>query len=120
MSVKRVASSALFIPESDVSDGENGFIYVIGGRTDDKVRTKLCEKYNIEKKKWEPISKMNVGKARASCCYDKMSHSIYCFFGVGSSLQMLNEVEKYDIVKNNWTSIKLANNLIGIFLIIYC
>lgn len=51
MSVKRVACSALFVPESDVSDGDNGFIYVIGGRTDDKVRTKLCEKYNIEKKK---------------------------------------------------------------------
>lgn len=37
----------------------------MGGRTDHSVKTKLCEVYNIENKKWQLISKMNFGKARA-------------------------------------------------------
>jgi hypothetical protein len=56
MQVKRVGCSACWF---------QGCIYVMGGCTDQNVKTKLCERYNIESKKWESIASMGIGKARA-------------------------------------------------------
>jgi hypothetical protein len=56
---------------------------------------------------------MNIGKARAACCYDSISHSIYSFFGSGSDTQMIRDVEKFSIAENTWAPIMLPNILIG-------
>lgn len=49
MNVKRVASSAVYVPACNYLPGKRGYIYVMGGRTDHKVKTKLCERFDIEK-----------------------------------------------------------------------
>ena len=48
MKVKRVGASVIFVPHNSLLPSKNGYLYVLGGRTDHKVKTKLCERYNIE------------------------------------------------------------------------
>jgi hypothetical protein len=45
MNVKRVAASACYVPSHD----DKGYIYVFGGRSNNNIRTRLCERYNITK-----------------------------------------------------------------------
>ena len=61
-----------------------GYIYVFGGRTDHNVRTKLCERYDIVKNKWENISKMTIARSAPACCYDESNSTVYTFFGTDS------------------------------------
>lgn len=60
MIVKRVGCSAIIIDEKI-----NKYLYVIGGKTADKIKTKLCERFNFTTKIWEYIPKMNF--ARSKC-----------------------------------------------------
>ena len=72
MLVKRVGASSCYVPPLHVpGTSRRGYIYVFGGRTDNMVKTKLCERFDIEQNKWESIAKMNHGKARPACCYDQ-------------------------------------------------
>ncbi len=50
MLVKRVGHSCCYVPPiktGGVGKSTLGYIYVIGGKTNNNVRTKLCERYNI-------------------------------------------------------------------------
>ncbi len=55
MNVKKIGHSLCYM------DGE---IYAIGGKTNDKVCTKLCEKYNIQTNTWTNISSLHYGRSR--------------------------------------------------------
>lgn len=49
MLVKRVGHSIVYVPPTAFwSEAPKGYVYVIGGRTSNNFRTKLCERYNIE------------------------------------------------------------------------
>lgn len=113
MRVKRVGASVCYVPPSNQSS-RRGYIYVFGGRTDDAVKTKLCERFDIENNKWEMIAKMNNGKARSACCYDQNNNNIYIFFGTDSNNQNNCTVEKYNVNTNTWTLIEISNFLPGI------
>lgn len=50
MLVKRVGHGLCYVPHINTGvkeASELGYIYAIGGRTDNNVRTKLCERYNL-------------------------------------------------------------------------
>lgn len=48
MTTKRVGHTLLYVPPSNaVPEGQQGYIYCIGGRTHNNFRSKLCERYNI-------------------------------------------------------------------------
>ena len=105
MKVKRVAGSACYIPPCDKLNSPKGYILIFGGCTDNMVKTKLAERYNISTNTWEYIEKMNFGRARPSCSYHKESRSVYLFFGTDSNKQNISVVEKYDILENTWNYI---------------
>ena len=68
MLVKRVGHSACYVPPLKTGTSEFsalGYIYVIGGRTDNQVRTKLCERYNIQSGLWESIENINQACSRS-------------------------------------------------------
>jgi hypothetical protein len=77
MNVKRVGHSLVF------SEHKSGVIYAIGGLTDDKVKTKLCEKYKMSSNTWENIAMMHYARSRsASLMFN--NKFIYTFFGTDS------------------------------------
>jgi len=47
MLIKRIGHGVCYL---------NGYIYVVGGKTDDKVCTRLCERYHIAEDRWEIIA----------------------------------------------------------------
>jgi hypothetical protein len=98
MTVKRVGASACYVPSSQ--PGSIGYIYVFGGRTDNNVKTKLCERYDIDRNKWEPLPKMINGKSKPACCHDAFNHCIHLFFGSDSNHATLSVVERYDLISN--------------------
>lgn len=100
MKVKRVAHSLVY------SNKNGGEIYCIGGLTNDNVRTRLCEKYNIMKNLWIEIASMYYGKSRSACLNidDKF---IYSFYGTTSGRETLTIIEKYDIDNNKWIEITI-------------
>lgn len=49
MLVKRVGHSLVYVPPTAFwSEAPKGYVYIIGGRTSNNFRTKLCERYNIQ------------------------------------------------------------------------
>jgi len=91
MLVKRVGHAICYLDH---------FIYVIGGKTNQMVCSKLCERYDINQDRWEPISNLNYGRSRAGITTFKHTHntkSIYVFYG-NDSIQITNHtIEKYSL-----------------------
>ena len=109
MIVKKVAHSLCFI-NSGASGG--GFIFSIGGRTNDGVRTKICEKYDILANKWHKIALMNSARSRAAVCpFD--DNQIYAFYGTGSDMLNVTSCERYDLKLDRWTRIEVYNDFTG-------
>ena len=102
MMVRRIGASACCV---------KGQVYVLGGCTDQNVKTRLCERYDIEKKKWELIAKMQLGKARIGCCV--FDDTIYAFFGSDSYGNLSNTIERYSIKENVWINVNPINYLPG-------
>lgn len=77
------------------------YIYAIGGRVNEKTRTKLCERYNTLTKNWEKIASMNY--ARSRCCACNVNNKfIYAFYGTNSYGKSVSSIERFDIIKNEW------------------
>ena len=108
MIVKKAGHSLCFVNLG----AQGGHIYSIGGRTNDGVRTKICEKYNILENKWEKIALMNSARSRAAVTPfdDKF---IYAFYGTGSDMLNVQTCEKYDISMNFWKKIEIYNDFTG-------
>ena len=75
MLVKRVGHAVCYLDD---------YVYAVGGKTNDMVCSKLCERYSINDNKWEPISNLNYGRSMAGITTFKDSNAkdhIYTFFG---------------------------------------
>ncbi|KAM3140286.1 hypothetical protein pb186bvf_007642 [Paramecium bursaria] len=109
MLVKRVGASALIVQQK--------FIYVIGGRTDNLIKTKLCERYNLNTQKWEYIPKLIQARSKAQTCL--FDNYIYTFFGVDSQQQQeklfknINHVERFNLATEHWEYVQIENYLPG-------
>jgi hypothetical protein len=77
----------------------SGYIYAIGGKTNENVNTKLCERYDIENDKWENIASLNHARSRPGVCAFG-DNNLYAFFGTASSGLVLPDIEVYDIAQN--------------------
>lgn len=108
MIVKKVGHSLCFVNVQ----GAGGYIYSIGGRTNDGVRTKICEKYSILDNKWEKIALMNSARSRPAVApYN--DNAIYAFYGTGSDMLNVTTCERYDINLNVWKNIEISNDFSG-------
>ncbi|CAK76374.1 unnamed protein product (macronuclear) [Paramecium tetraurelia] len=107
MNVKRVGCSSIIIREGDCQ-----YLYVIGGKSCNKVKTKLCERFNFTTQKWEFITKMN--HARSNSAIAKHEDYIYVFFGIDSENQNTNVIERYNYANTKtWEIISIQNSLPG-------
>ena len=71
-------------------------MYAIGGRVNDKTRTKLCERYNTATRNWEKIPNLNF--ARSRCCTCVVNNKfIYAFYGTNSFGKSVPSIEKFDM-----------------------
>ena len=87
MNVKRVGHSIIYVPAMQASQSltvENGYLYAIGGRTNDSTRTKTCERYNIALNKWEKIANLNHARSKCALAFSIAEQAIYAFFGTDS------------------------------------
>ena len=81
-----------------------GYIYAIGSYTNNKT----CERYNVQKNKWAPISSLNIGRAGAGLCtFD--NEYIYAFGGRNGKRTILNAIECYSIKNDLWRKIEYAS-----------
>ena len=82
----------------------NGFIYVIGGLTDDWVWD-FVEKYNLTTNQWSFACKLNAGRWRHSAC-------VFCgkIFVVGGEKSGYAErkIESYDASVDQWTIVDVT------------
>ena len=108
MVVKKVGHSLCYVNPG----GTGGSIYSIGGRTNDSVRTKICEKYSVLENKWEKIALMNSARSRAAVCpFNDVF--IYAFYGTGSDMVNVLTCERYEIKLNVWKKIEIYNDFSG-------
>jgi len=82
----------------------NGFIYVVGGLTNNSVFTNACEKYDIVNDRWLPIA--YVKNDVLAPCIAAFNNKYIFKFG-GSSLENKYDtfIEKYDPDIDTWNSI---------------
>lgn len=107
MQVKRAGHTLVYVPNSS-----HFYIYAIGGRTNDKTRTKLCERFDSSVKTWEKVSNLNYARSRcAATLYN--NNSIYVFYGTNSFGKSVSTIEKLDLNKNEWSIIDVCNHLPG-------
>ena len=78
------------------------FIYVLGGIDEKEEVLNKCEKFDLEKEVWIPISNMQ----RKSCFFNVISFEKSIIFKFYSS-NNYNYTEKYDILKNSWVDVPL-------------
>ncbi|KRX10195.1 hypothetical protein PPERSA_12153 [Pseudocohnilembus persalinus] len=98
--------------QNELNRSKSGFIYVIGGRTNNNTKTKLCEKFNIEKKQWVKIRPLQSARSRASTCLVDQRY-IYTFYGTNSFQKPNTSIERYDIMTDQWRFIRVQNHLPG-------
>lgn len=76
------------------------FIYIIGGYS----KTNLCsqvERFNISSKKCELLpEQLKQPSAYSSVC--SFPYAIFKFGGLGANEKLLQTIEKFDLVKENW------------------
>jgi hypothetical protein len=78
-----------------------GYIYAVGGLTNNSAFTSTCEKYDIAMNRWLPIADLNFD-VLAPCIAAFNNKYIYKFGGNSIENRLENHVEKYDPVKNKW------------------
>lgn len=108
MLVKKAGHSLCYISDAE----RGGLIFSIGGRTNDSVRTKICERYSVLENKWEKIALLNAARSRAAVTpFD--NRLIYAFYGTGSDMTNVLTCERYDIALNVWQRISIYNDFTG-------
>lgn len=80
----------------------NGYIYAIGGITNNQIYTAKCERYSIVADTWSPIAPLNYATAACSTCSFNGKY-IFKFGGQDPSGSLIIFIEKFDISKNKWT-----------------
>lgn len=102
MIVKRIGHSMCYIEK------DGGTIFVIGGRVNDDIRTKICEKYIIKENKWVKLALLNEARARSALATIQSKY-IFAFFGTSSQMTTITTIEKYDIDQDHWFKIEPLN-----------
>lgn len=83
------------------------YIYSIGGKNRNLIRTNDCQRFNIIEKKWYKIAEMNNIRCSPSVCTFN-SQEIYVFFGINQLEKPINDIiEKYDCLSDQWIQIPL-------------
>lgn len=57
MAIKRIGHAVCYL---------DGYIYVVGGKTNDKVCTRLCERYHVATDTWQTIAQLHYGRSRCA------------------------------------------------------
>ena len=83
----------------------NGYIYVLGGFSDEKEFTDKCERYNIRTNIWELISSMKF-KSNNPCACSFRRKYIYKFGGKVDDNQLCNVIERYSPLIDKWNLIE--------------
>ena len=83
----------------------NGYIYTLGGFSDEREFTDKCERYNIRKNIWEIIASMKV-KSNNPCACSFRGKYIYKFGGKVDDNQLSNSIERYSPLIDKWNLIE--------------
>ena len=105
--MKRIAHSAVFVSSPSPK------IYVIGGKTDNKVKTKLCEAYNLLTNQWEKLPNLNQSRSRAAVAYHEETNAVYAMLGSDGHQLNINTIEKLEMGAQAWQKIELLNYHVG-------
>ena len=84
----------------------NGYLYVIGGYSEEKDFTERCERYNIKQNMWEHIASLHVKANNPACCTFRNKY-IYKFGGKLNDLELCNTIERYDPLSDLWSLIEI-------------
>lgn len=88
----------------------DGYIYVISGRDSTSDIVDRCERYDYTNDKWESIAPVKRKRYAASSAGVAGMGKIYLFGGrTESNNNMLEEIEEYNVEKNEWNLIKLKD-----------
>ena len=83
------------------------YLYSLGGKGDGK-RLNVCERYSVLDNKWELAASMKLARAAATACtFD--NRLVYCFGGFNAENIIEQSIERYDVVKDQWSTIALKN-----------
>jgi len=100
MQVKRFAHSCIFL---------NGYAYSIGGFShkdapnETPVTLGSVERFSIHENKWYYVASMNEARAFSGAC--QMDNQYIYIFGGLHDYQVLNNIEKYDVITDTWVSL---------------
>jgi len=89
----------------------DGFIYVIGGISDEeekKTVTRKCEKYDVFQDKWTPIAELSIPICN-HCATPFNGKYIYCFGGRNQQGKLNNTILRYTIETDSWNCLKLRS-----------
>jgi len=86
----------------------DGYLYVIGGFSEDHEFTSRCERYNIRKDTWQEIASMNL-PANNPCVCVFNDRYIYKFGGKINDDQLSNTIERYNPLLDRWIVINFEH-----------
>ena len=79
----------------------DGFIYLVGGFTNNQKMTNTVERFNHEDNTCTLLASLN--HTASSLCITSFNNKfIFKFGGIGESRQLSPYIERYDIEKNQW------------------
>ena len=87
----------------------NGYVFVLGGfdnKDADGVAPSTldsCERFSVHENKWFPVCSMNEG--RAFCGVSAIGDQFVYLFGGFHDYEVLQSIEKYDSVLDNWITL---------------
>lgn len=84
-----------------------GKIFICGGTNANNVLDTF-EYFDVKKKRWKDLPKMNK-KRKDFSCLSTPDNSIYVIGGVDEKDAVLRNVERFDIIKNTWIKVKEMN-----------
>lgn len=94
------------------SSSSNSYIYVVGGKTNKDVRTRLCERYSLRRKCWEKVALLN--KSRSRCALASFGEKyIYAFYGTNGFGKSESTIERLDIERNEWKLVEVMTHMPG-------
>jgi len=81
----------------------DGYIYIIGGNSNEEGCVASCERYGTEQNKgWEKIANLNIAAYGPSVCSFR-GKVLYKFGGKKNNWELSNTIEVYSPEKNKWT-----------------
>lgn len=101
------ALASLLIPRSSHAlCYVSNHIYIVGGLAEGQIPLEKCERFNIITREVTPIADMNYAVASTSIC-PFFNDYVFRFGGITCDTSLSQTIEKYDIIKDKWTAIKI-------------